>query len=116
MKRWLFFALLLLSAGSLAFDLTLQLRLPSEQDWAEAAGSLRSQARAGDAAQLWPAWAEQARLFVERLRETSKETVAYADLAMAQHAFDLFGSVRSAATAAAIGRFLGVIYGRDQAG
>jgi acetyl esterase/lipase len=57
---------------------------------------------------------EQARLFVERLRETSKETVAYAELPMAQHAFDLFGSVRAAATAEAIGRFLGVIYGREQ--
>ena len=58
---------------------------------------------------------EQARLFVERLRETSKETVAYAELPLAQHAFDLFGSVRAAATAEAIGRFLGVIYGREQA-
>jgi acetyl esterase/lipase len=58
---------------------------------------------------------EQARLFVDKLRETSKETVAYAELALAQHAFDLFGSVRSAATADAIGRFLGVVYGREQA-
>ncbi len=55
---------------------------------------------------------EQARLFVERLRETSKETVAYAELPLAQHAFDLFGSVRAAATAEAIERFLGVVYGR----
>ncbi len=57
---------------------------------------------------------EQARIFVQKLRETSKETVAYAELALAQHAFDMFGSVRSAATAEAIGRFLGVIYGREQ--
>jgi acetyl esterase/lipase len=58
---------------------------------------------------------EQARLFVDRLRETSKETVAYAELPLAQHAFDLFGSVRAAATAEAIERFLGVVYGREKA-
>jgi acetyl esterase/lipase len=57
---------------------------------------------------------EQARVFVERLRETSKEAVVYAELPLAQHAFDLFGSVRAAATAEAIERFLGVVYGREQ--
>jgi acetyl esterase/lipase len=56
---------------------------------------------------------EQARLFVERLRATSKAPVAYAELPLAQHAFDFFGSLRAAATAQAIERFLGVIYGRE---
>jgi acetyl esterase/lipase len=56
---------------------------------------------------------EQARAFVARLRQTSNETVAYAELPLAQHAFDFFGSVRAAATAQAIERFLSVIYGRE---
>ena len=56
---------------------------------------------------------EQARLFVDRLRATSKAPVAYAELPLAQHAFDFFGSVRAAATAQAVERFLGVVYGRD---
>jgi acetyl esterase/lipase len=59
---------------------------------------------------------EQARAFVERLRETSKETVAYAELPLAQHAFDIFGSVRARATAQAIERFLSEVYGREIAG
>jgi acetyl esterase/lipase len=58
---------------------------------------------------------EQGRAFAQRLRETSKAPVAYAELPLAQHAFDFFGSVRAAATAQAIERFLGVIYGRDRA-
>lgn len=56
---------------------------------------------------------EQARAFVQRLRETSKETVAYAELPLAQHAFDIFGSVRARATAQAIERFLSEVYGRE---
>ena len=55
---------------------------------------------------------EQARAFVTRLRSLSREPVAYAELPLAQHAFDIFGSVRAAATAQAIERFLGVIYAR----
>ena len=59
---------------------------------------------------------EQARDFVKRLRETSKETVAYAELPLAQHAFDIFGSVRARATAQAIERFLSEVYGREFTG
>jgi acetyl esterase/lipase len=59
---------------------------------------------------------EQARLFVERLRATSKAPVAYAELPLAQHAFDFFGSVRAVATAEAIEHFLGVIYGLETGG
>jgi acetyl esterase/lipase len=59
---------------------------------------------------------EQARVFADRLRKTSNEPVVYAELPLAQHAFDFFGSVRAAATAQAIERFLGVIYGRYAVG
>ncbi len=59
---------------------------------------------------------EQGRAFVQRLRGVSTHPVAYAELPLAQHAFDFFGSVRAAATAAAIERFLGVIYGQEPAG
>ena len=55
---------------------------------------------------------EQGRAFVAKLRATSGNPVAYAEMPLAQHAFDLFGSVRAAATAGAIERFLGVNYGR----
>ena len=40
---------------------------------------------------------DQARLFVARLREISGATVVYAELPGAQHAFDVFPSIRSAA-------------------
>ena len=56
---------------------------------------------------------EQARAFAAKLRASSGAPVAYAELPLAQHAFDFFGSVRAAATAQAIERFLGVIYGRS---
>jgi acetyl esterase/lipase len=49
---------------------------------------------------------EQARLFVERLRETSGATVVYAELPGAQHAFDVFPSIRSAHVLRAIDRYL----------
>jgi acetyl esterase/lipase len=49
---------------------------------------------------------EQARLFVERLRETSGATVVYAELPGAQHAFDVFPSIRSAHVVRAIDRYL----------
>jgi acetyl esterase/lipase len=48
----------------------------------------------------------QARLFVEKLRETSKKTVVYAELPGAQHAFDIFPSIRSAHVVRAIERYL----------
>lgn len=48
----------------------------------------------------------QARLFVERLREISQKTVVYAELPGAQHAFDIFPSIRSAHVVRAIERYL----------
>jgi acetyl esterase/lipase len=54
---------------------------------------------------------EQARAFAGALREVSRAPVVYAELPFAQHAFDFFGSIRSAASAVAVERFLGVVYG-----
>jgi acetyl esterase/lipase len=48
----------------------------------------------------------QARLFVEKLQEISKKTVVYAELPGAQHAFDIFPSIRSAHVVRAIERYL----------
>ncbi len=49
---------------------------------------------------------QQARLFVDRLREVSQRRVVYAELPGAQHAFDVFPSIRSAHVVRAIDRFL----------
>lgn len=49
---------------------------------------------------------EQARLFVQRLREVSEQSVVYAELPGAQHAFDVFPSIRSAHVVRAIDRYL----------
>ena len=49
---------------------------------------------------------DQARQFVARLREVSKRTVVYAELPGAQHAFDIFPSIRSAHVVRAIDRYL----------
>lgn len=49
---------------------------------------------------------EQARLFVEELRRTSKRSVVYAELTGAQHAFDVFPSIRSSHVVRAIDRYL----------
>ncbi|MEO9323698.1 alpha/beta hydrolase [Nocardioides sp. C4-1] len=48
----------------------------------------------------------QARLFVERLRQVSEQSVVYAELPGAQHAFDVFPSIRSAHVVRAIDRYL----------
>ncbi|MBM9460622.1 alpha/beta hydrolase [Nocardioides sp. zg-536] len=48
----------------------------------------------------------QARAFVKALRATSKRTVVYAELPGAQHAFDIFPSIRSAHLVRATERFL----------
>ncbi len=47
-----------------------------------------------------------ARRFVEALRNVSQAPVAYAELPLAQHAFDVLPSVRTAHTIAAVLRFL----------
>jgi acetyl esterase/lipase len=49
---------------------------------------------------------DQARQFVARLREVSKRTVVYAELPGAQHAFDIFPSIRSGHVVRAIDRYL----------
>ena len=49
---------------------------------------------------------EQARLFVARLREVSKRSVVYAELPGAQHAYDVFSSVRCGHVVRAVDRFL----------
>ena len=48
----------------------------------------------------------QARAFVDALRQTSKRTVVYAELPGAQHAFDIFPSIRSQHLVRATDRFL----------
>jgi acetyl esterase/lipase len=49
--------------------------------------------------------AEDARLFVARLRSTSSDAVVYAELPGAQHGFDFFHSLRSDAVVDAIEAF-----------
>jgi acetyl esterase/lipase len=55
---------------------------------------------------------QQARAFTARLREVSRQPVAYAEMPFAQHAFDIFGSARAAHAAAAIEQFLAEVYER----
>jgi len=52
---------------------------------------------------------DQARMFVAELRRTSKSSVVYAELPGAQHAFEVFPSVRTYATVHAVERFLAVV-------
>jgi acetyl esterase/lipase len=49
---------------------------------------------------------EQARLFVAALRETSKNSVAYAEFPGTQHGFDVFPSIRSEHVVRAVERYL----------
>jgi acetyl esterase/lipase len=49
---------------------------------------------------------ETARAFVRRLRAVSRAPVAYAELPLAQHAFDVLASLRCQATTSAVGDFL----------
>ncbi len=49
---------------------------------------------------------ETARRFVERLRSVSRQPVAYAELPLAQHAFDVLASLRCQATTSAVADFL----------
>ena len=49
---------------------------------------------------------QMARTFVERLRAVSTSPVAYAELPLAQHAFDVVASLRCQATTSAVGDFL----------
>ncbi|MCV7100535.1 alpha/beta hydrolase [Mycobacterium palustre] len=56
------------------------------------------------------AYVEQARTFTTKLREVSNQPVVYAELPLAQHAFDIFGSARAAHTAVAVEHFLAEVY------
>ncbi|OBI10246.1 esterase [Mycolicibacter nonchromogenicus] len=56
---------------------------------------------------------EQGREFADRLRKVSTNPVVYAELPLAQHAFDIFGSPRAAHTAVAVEHFLAEIYARQ---
>ena len=51
-------------------------------------------------------WVEEARSFVSALQEKSQQPVAYAELPGAQHAFEIFHSVRTDHTVNAVGQFL----------
>ncbi len=48
----------------------------------------------------------QARAFVARLREVSPSTITYAELPGAQHAFEVFSSIRSQSAIKAVARWL----------
>jgi acetyl esterase/lipase len=54
---------------------------------------------------------EQARRFVRRLHDTSEAPVAYAELPGAQHAFDVFPSIRTAHVIRGVERFADYAYG-----
>lgn len=51
-------------------------------------------------------WVEEARVFVNELRAASKQVVAYGELPGAQHAFEIFHSVRTDHTVNAVAQFL----------
>jgi acetyl esterase/lipase len=53
---------------------------------------------------------EDARDFVERLRRVSSEPVYYLELRGAQHAFEMFASIRANAVVEAVGRFLDAVH------
>jgi acetyl esterase/lipase len=53
---------------------------------------------------------DDAHALVQELRAVAHNPVVYAEVPGAQHAFDLFHSVRADATVNAIGRFLAFIY------
>jgi acetyl esterase/lipase len=55
----------------------------------------------------------EAREFVERLRAASVNPIAYAEIGGAQHAFDIFPSIRSAHVVRGVERFLDWVYNRS---
>jgi acetyl esterase/lipase len=58
---------------------------------------------------------QEAREFVEALRDKSKETVVYSEIPHAQHAFDFFGSPRGYYTAHAVEKFLSWVHAQRDA-
>jgi len=61
-------------------------------------------------------WVEEARIFVAALREVATQPVVYAELPGAQHAFEIFHSVRTDHTVNAVGDFLEWTHARWVAG
>jgi acetyl esterase/lipase len=61
-------------------------------------------------------WVEEARIFVSALQAVTRQAVAYAELPGAQHAFEIFHSVRADHTANAVGHFLEWSHARWLAG
>ncbi len=57
---------------------------------------------------------EDARTFVERLRAVSEEPVLYGEMQGAQHAFEIFPSVRTARVIEGVERFLSTLWARRQ--
>ncbi|WP_343571944.1 alpha/beta hydrolase [Mycobacterium sp.] len=57
---------------------------------------------------------EQGRAFSTRLGEVSRQPVVYAELPLAQHAFDIFGSARATHAAVAVEQFLAEIYSKTK--
>ncbi len=57
---------------------------------------------------------EDARAFAERLRATSHQPVLYAEMRGAQHAFEIFPSVRSAKVIEGVERFLTTLWDRRE--
>ena len=55
---------------------------------------------------------EEARSFVAHLRETSRQPVAYAEIPGAQHAFEVFHSLRTRHVVHGVDRFLGHVWAR----
>ena len=58
---------------------------------------------------------EDARTFVQRLRDVSREPVLYAEMKGAQHAFEVFPSVRTARVIEGVERFLSTLWERRDA-
>jgi acetyl esterase/lipase len=58
---------------------------------------------------------EDARVFVEALRTVSRQPVAYAEMQGAQHAFEIFPSLRAARVVEGVERFLTTLWERRQA-
>jgi hypothetical protein len=79
MRALPFVALLALSLVALALDASVRGRVPSTEDWAQAAAALRTDARPGDAVQPWPPWLERARVFVDAAPVEIEEDLARAD-------------------------------------
>lgn len=57
----------------------------------------------------------EARIFVDLLRAASRAPVAYVELPQAQHAFEVFASVRTAHAIRGVARFLAFVYSQHRA-